>query len=128
MKALYISILRQIMAFLLFFLFLSHMNNTRIFLGLIVCLIPISTSAAPALLAPPSLEKVMQQNEALAREIARDKQEQSNISTPVQSSGSTQDDTLPEELTYHLLESGKAISISRAKETDLWVQAIHLDR
>ncbi len=79
---------------------------------------------AQELLAPPSLLDVIQQNEANAYQQAHQADTSTNSGATSQNVNnfSNISEGKPLEITYRKIHEGKAITISRANESKLWVQ------
>jgi hypothetical protein len=89
----------------------------------IVVLLALSTfpvSYADSLLAPPKLGEVMQENEKIQRIQRIQIRKNKSVLSPVLSS--------VEIFSYHTIETGKAITLSKYDNIDLWVQEIDLSK
>lgn len=143
------------MEFLLFFHFPFRMNK-NILLATLVCSLPFTQAQATTMLAPPSLQSVIEHNEArlqhqqaevlpvLAPPSLQSVMEQNEVQLQVQleerarqqalqntgaSSGTgIQKPVFPFFFTYTPVAQGNAITLFRANEAELWKQEIDLSK
>ncbi len=94
---------------------ISH-NKILITLASSTLLLPAAGNA----LSPPSLTIVIQQNEQYERTRPVFQPDTPSVTPSLTSSGFVKN------ITYRTLEQGKAVSISRANEEDIWMQEIRL--